>query len=222
MTPAEHYAMNKWLNASTQDSQARGRSSIAYTHLHEIDSFSQLSPLGLKTLPPAFHSRSHQKVRKPRLRTTRTYDAKTKTSGAITARIVKLNLSNLHIFNPLGPFDTRISINLEINLNDPSLDHDALVMADTPAEIDRVKDRVSYKHLNCYSIDLTKVSCEGLTPTYELELEVDAALLREQMRVMGEGKGESCFGEVVAGFLDDASFLMDYRAPPQPAPAPAA
>ena len=76
-------------------------------------------------------------------------------------------------------------------------------------EVPRVKDRLSYKHL-AYSIDLTKVEREGLDASYELELEVDSALLRQQMGLIKQGR-ESAYTEVVSGFLDNATFLMRER-----------
>lgn len=133
----------------------------------------------------------------------------------VKARIVKIPISNLHIFNPGPSYDCRISINLEVNLDRPELDLDALIAEDQQGtEVDRKKDRVSYKHLDVYSIDLTRVDRDGLAATFELELEVDSNVLREQMDLMQDGK-PNAFGDVVSGFLDNATFLMRRRPPPQ-------
>ncbi|KAK3100972.1 hypothetical protein LTR53_018657, partial [Teratosphaeriaceae sp. CCFEE 6253] len=142
------------------------------------------------------------------------------------ARIVKLNIANLHILNPAGDYDCRVSVNLEADLNAPHLAPHAELSEDWPpgsrVSPDRIKDRMSYRHL-LYRIDLTAVT----TPTpgggdgavgpakFELELEVEGKGLREQMRRIGGGggdKGEDAFADVVAGFWDNATLLMRQRA----------
>ena len=205
--------MNKYLNqiceAPTKAEQ--GRPKIAYKRIQETDSFYNLSKLGQQELPQALQRR--QSGRPPRLRISR----ETLVNGQPEkARIVKIPISNLHIYNPgtPKPFDCRISINLEVNLNKPNLHFDALIEGQTQVEVDRRKNRLSYKHLNTFSIDLTKVEMDGLAPTHELELEVDSNLLRTQMALMVEGR-PNAYGDVVSGFLDNATFLMRARPPPQ-------
>ena len=169
---------------------------MQYTHLHETDSFHALSPLGVQALPQALQRRRGK--REPRLRVT-------KDKTGVKARIVKIPIDHLHIYNPKYRYDCRISINLEVNLDRPDLDPDSLIADDSSInpsdpnrkpvvnEVPRVKDRLSYKHL-AYSVDLTKVEREGLGPTYELELEVDSNLLRQQMGFMREGEEARFWG----------------------------
>ena len=200
--------MNNYLNHTIQESMQPGRTRMSYVHLHERDSFYALSPYGQEALPSSLQRRQN---REPRVRITIDEDPKKEPHARNRPRrIVKVPINNLHIFNPHWNYDCRISINLEVNLDRPDLDPDALISQDPKQqqfrEVDRKKDRVSYKHL-AYSIDLTKVEREGLGATYELELEVDSTLLREQMRLMSEGKPHA-FGDVVGGFLDNATFLM--------------
>lgn len=207
--------MNKFLNKHIQASMQPGRVNMSYKHLRETDSFHNLSKLGQQVLPQSLQRR--QGSRKPRLRITRNDKAQ---GRPVIARIVKIPISNLHIFNPAPNYDCRISINLEVNLDRPDLDLDSLISDDKgqqAPEIDREKDRIAYRHLEVYSIDLTKVTRKGLEATHELELEVDSNVLREQMALMKDGK-PNAFGDVVSGFLDNATFLMRERPNLKPEP----
>ena len=65
---------------------------------------------------------------------------------------------------------------------------------------------MSYKHL-AYSIDLTKVESQGVPSKYELELEVDANVLRQQIE-RGKRGLDTAYTDVVSGFFDNATFLM--------------
>jgi hypothetical protein len=196
-----HEAMNNFLNAATQASHTQGRVPIVYEHLFQTDTFATLSKAGFDSLQKSV-TRRHQ-GRELRLRTSR--DTRT---GQILAHIVKVPLGNLHIQNPQEPYDCRVSMNLEVNF---PIDIDVAELIeppsyDRPAPPERRKDRLSYKHL-AYSIDLTKVESAGVAPKYELELEVDAAVLREQM-ARAKTNQDSAYSDVVAGFIDNATFLM--------------
>jgi hypothetical protein len=204
MSKDYHEHMNKYLNAAIQSSIQPGRVPMAYKHLYETDSFHALSPVGLAMLPEAIKRR--RRNHNLRLRVTR--DSK---SGRVLGRIVKMPIENLHIYNPAYPYDCRISINLEVNLDRPDIDPETLIVDSEHNEPDRKKDRLSYKHLS-FSIDLTKVESTGKHPTFELECEVDSAALRQQIQRAKEGR-ENAFGDVVGGFLDDVTFLMR-EAPP--------
>lgn len=195
--------MNKFLNSTAQASMAPGRVHMQYEHLYQTDTFATLSPAGLAALPPIVQ-RKPLHGRELRLRTTRN----TKTKQVI-AHIIKVPLGDLHIQNPGEPYDCRISMNLEVNLDRPDLRLEDLVEPpahDKPPAPERRKDRLSYKHL-AYSVDLTKVESAGVPPKYELELEVDANVLRAQIARVKKGQ-ESAYGDVVSGFLDNATFLM--------------
>ena len=197
--------MNEFLNATLMASREKGRVPIDYKHLRETDSFRTLSNLGVQSLPEVARKRPIE--RELRLRTT--VDDKTR---QVKARIVKIPLAHLHIFNPADPYDCRISMNLEVNMDRPNMDPEALVIPPTEertAHRDRHKDRLSYQHL-AYAVDLTRVDVNGLPPTFELELELDSVFLRQQMQLLKTG-APNAFGNVIESFLDNCTFLMRQR-----------
>lgn len=207
--------MNDFLNVAIQATMNnKGRVGMQYKHPKETDSFRALSAAGFAALPPSFKKIPSRQGRDLRLRTT------TNEKGQVTARIVKSHVADMHIFNPQYDYDCRITINLEANMNRPELapfedlvapisDLGASYKREQPP--DRKKDRLSYTHL-AYSIDLTRVDVPGLTK-YELELEVDASVLRQQIAAINEGRS-SGYQAVVSGFLDNATYLMRQRPGP--------
>jgi polynucleotide 5'-triphosphatase len=196
--------MNSFLNSTIQAAQAPGRVPFVYEHLFQTDTFATLSPAGLASLPPSVQKRRHLSGRELRLRTSRD----TRNPQKVLAHIIKVPLGDLHIQNPGEPYDCRISMNLEVNfpVDTPISDLIEAPTESKPAPPERRKDRLSYKHL-AYSVDLTKVESAGVAPKYELELEVDAGVLREQIE-RGKRGEDSAYTDVVAGFLDNATFLM--------------
>jgi len=218
MIQPEHKAMNQFLNSALQSSNAEaphGRVPMSYAHPKSRDSFRPLSQHGWDVLGASF--RRHCRGGRDGLKLRTTTNAAT---GEVEARIVKCKIADLHIFNPAGEYDTRISVNLEANLNLPSLGPDyASLSEDWPPgssiSPDRMKDRMSYAHL-VYRVDLTMVSLPrgagvAVAPKYELELEVQAEVLREQMRRAAREE-DHAFADVVSGFLDNATYLMRQRA----------
>lgn len=202
----EHKNMNDFLNKATQESVAnRGRHSIKYKHSRETDSFYNLSEEGIRALPEAAHRRKGQMRRDMKLRAST--DDKT---GQVTARIVKVPLGDhLHIFGAGDPYDIRISMNLEINLDRPGLDPNTLIeqpSADKPAAPSRKKDRLSYQHL-VYHVDLTRVDVAGLPPKYELELELDSNQMRRQIE-LAKGNKNNAVADLVEGFVNNMTYLM--------------
>ncbi|KAK5709641.1 hypothetical protein LTR17_019577 [Elasticomyces elasticus] len=203
----EHKAMNGFLNSALQKSkleEENGRVAMDYSHPKTRDSFLPLSDAGYNALPASF--RRHANKGDLRLRTTTNT-----TTGEVEARIVKTKISDLHIYNPAGDYDCRISLNLEANMNHRHFaPFDDLSDEWAPGDKispPRMKDRMSYKHL-VYQIDLTMVTVsKALPPKYELELEVQGQVLREQLRRLIQG-GENAFADVVNGFLDNATWLM--------------
>lgn len=206
--------MNKILNTALQDSRREGRIAIRYEHFTDVDSFHPLSATGLKALPPAIRARV-ERGRPPRLRTTVRHEKGR--SPYVAARIVKVSVGNLHIFSPNDPYDLRISVNVEVNLDRPDLHPDDLTVpaaSDNEEMPERRKDRISYSHL-AYQIDLTRVDVgtgdlKGPKPIYELEIEVETPLLRAQMAIAESGR-DCAFGDVVEGFWDNAVLLMRER-----------
>lgn len=203
MLEAAHRKMNEFLNRITKTAATTpGRKKIDYTHTRETDSFRTLNSAGLNMMPESLMRRGPRRDLK--LRT-----SKRDKDGAVTGRIVKLQLSQLQIYSPLDSYDVRISMNLEVNLDQPDLDTNDITDDPTPekpAQPERKKDRVSYKHLACQT-DLTRVDTPGLGPKYELELELDANLLRHQQQLLKFGQ-ENGFQAVVEGFMDNLTLLM--------------
>lgn len=201
--------MNNFLNTATKDSHLHqpGRVRIDYKHTHEIDEFRRLTDLAFKMLPPAVQKRPLG--REPKIRTTTDKPKNGERAGPPKACILKIPLSNLHIYNPRDEYDCRISMNLECNLLREGVDPYSLgaePTAEKPAPPARKKDRMSYKHL-AYQVDLTKVDVDGMPAKYELELEVDTSALRQQLVSLRQGQ-ESGFTNIVEGFLDNTTFLM--------------
>lgn len=193
---------------------------MQYKHPKETDTFLTLSNAGYAALPPAFHQRKPQKGQGLKLRTTINNE-----TNQVTARIVKSHVADIHIYNPNYDYDCRITINLEANLNRPDLAPFENLVETSPSAAsdstqptfkrdlhnlipDRKKDRLSYSHL-AYSIDLTRVDVRGIAK-YELELEVDAQVLRQQIAAIN-ARQPSGYQAVVSGFLDNAMFLMRQR-----------
>lgn len=101
-------------------------------------------------------------------------------------------------------------MNLEVNFMGDDIDPMALTNEPNPdkKKPSRSKDRMSYKHLNdTFSIDLTRVDTPGMPPTYELELELDANVARDQCALAAQGR-TSAFTPVVEGFVDNLTLLM--------------
>ncbi|KAK4508623.1 hypothetical protein PRZ48_002362 [Zasmidium cellare] len=203
MNEQEHKFMNMFLNDAIKESGAPGREKMVYEHLYEVDSFRALSKAGLAALPEAVHRRRPDRDLK--LRTTNNQK-----TGEVKARIIKVKLGeDLHIFGAGDPYDIRISMNLEINMDRP--DFDPGLMTEEPSETKRAppnrqKNRMSYKHL-AYQVDLTRIDLENMPHKYELELEVNANVLRDQIARL-EQRQPHAYTDVVDGFVSNMLMLM--------------
>lgn len=101
-------------------------------------------------------------------------------------------------------------MNLEVNFMGADINPDALTLEPRPEKRKpgRNKDRVSYKHLNnTFAIDLTRVDTANMDPSYELELELDANVARDQANLLATGR-PNAFMPVVEGFVDNLTLLM--------------
>jgi polynucleotide 5'-triphosphatase len=124
---------------------------IQYAHRRERDSFYELPPLMVQTLPAAVqHLIKQSKRHSVKVRVS--HDQKT---GQVLAKIIKTRVQDLDIYIPSSPLDCRISVNLEMKYDG---DIEALGRGvDKQGQPDRLKDRLSYTHSN-YQIDLTQVT----------------------------------------------------------------
>lgn len=153
----DHRHINDYLNSVIKRTLTPGRVPMTYSHPVVTDSFHHLSPYAKQLIPPAL-----QRYIKPK-QDVRIRVSTEKNTNKVLARLVKLKVADLHIYNPPVQ-DCRISINVEVNLNRPDVDADALIAADDAQRGNsaaRTKDRMSYKHL-AYTIDLTKVDQDGM------------------------------------------------------------
>ena len=101
-------------------------------------------------------------------------------------------------------------MNLEVNFMGKDIDPGALTndANSNKNKPSRSKDRMSYKHLNnTFAIDLTRVDSPGMDPIYELELELDANVARDQSARL-EQRQQSAYMPVVEGFVDNLTHLM--------------
>ncbi|GAB7357148.1 hypothetical protein MBLNU459_g8141t1 [Dothideomycetes sp. NU459] len=213
MTEVQHKTMNEFLNKRTQESMLPGKVRMDYKHRYERDTFAALSHAGVNALPQA--ARNYLQGRyNPRLRTT--HNSRPKAGeNALLAKIVKIRLADLDILSPFTDFDCRISMNIEVDmLNRPDIDPSLIV---EPAERERdgqgerLKDRVSYKHL-AYSVDLTQVILQNGEKCHELEIEVDAVKLREHAVKATEGQ-VNAYGDLIEGLVNNVLLLAKVRGP---------
>jgi hypothetical protein len=144
--------MNTFLNDAVKASMPQPgspRIPLSYAHKRERDTFYEISA---NELPPVIQHHLHPR-HKPKVRVTT--DQKT---GELLAKIVKCRLADLDVYSPSTCVDWRISVNIEMNF-DGDIRH--LQVSDGGGArgrggVDRVKDRMSYRHL-AYQIDLTQV-----------------------------------------------------------------
>lgn len=72
--------------------------------------------------------------------------------------------------------------------------------------LERVKDRLSYIHLNS-RIDLTQVTAPG-RKTHELEIELDMDDTLSHIRTIKSGKADDMFEDGIRRFLNNVRILV--------------
>lgn len=201
--------MNEYLNRAIQGSIAPDRVRLAYKHRYERDSFATLNKAGYDCLPDL--AKAHINPNHAlKLRTTTDTKAPKGSPQSTLGRIVKVRLDDLDIHCPRMDFDCRISVNLEVDLNNrPDIDPALIINPPNPGDDvspDRMKDRLSYKHL-AYSVDLTQVTLPNNQKTHELEIEVDTGRLREEAMRLTQGQ-DSAYEMLIDGLLSNVFTLM--------------
>ncbi|KAI4097582.1 MAG: hypothetical protein LQ344_000315 [Seirophora lacunosa] len=212
MTAAQHSRLNNFLNGALKASKPappgeapkKARVPLDYVHTYETDAFYDLSQHALSTLPPSVQNYLDRR-NKPKVRITTNQK-----TGQVTAKIIKVRISDIEIYSPQTPFDWRVSISLEVNY-----DGDLKELAE-PTEgrggtrPDRNKDRVSYKHSH-YQIDLTQVKSaegsSGVEKEHELEVEISSAAVREQGLLVLQRQPNK-YEELIKGFVDNVRTLV--------------
>ncbi|OZJ06531.1 hypothetical protein BZG36_00583 [Bifiguratus adelaidae] len=142
MSLDQHRYFNNMLNDLVNKSNAKDYKGarIQYKHTRETDRFYESFGKKLRV----------------------TYDQETRQKLAV---VEKRRIGNLDVHSPNMPFDYRVSVNVEIPSQDPTV----------PQSFERNKDRLSYRH-QLIKIDLTQVKGEQIPGrpqevTHELEVE---------------------------------------------------
>ncbi|KAL8903775.1 MAG: hypothetical protein Q9207_003699 [Kuettlingeria erythrocarpa] len=210
MTVGQHSRLNQFLNRSLQDSKPplknpkKPRLPLDYVHTYETDTFYSLSPNALSLLPPSIQHHLDRR-NKPKVRITT--DQRT---GQVTARIIKVRISNIEVYCPQTAFDWRLSVSLEVNWDGDLRDLVESTEGMNGRSPDRNKDRMSYKHSH-YQIDLTQVKLGDIGPKaekeHELEVELSSAAVREQGQLVLQQKPNNYEG-LVKGFVDNVRLLV--------------
>lgn len=214
MTENQHQKLNDFLNARVKEThpgnvENRGkRVQIQYLHRREVDKFFELPPALQANLPPVVRSKLNPRhAVKVRV----SYDQKT---DAVLAKIIKVRLVDLNIYNPAYPLDCRISINFEMKWDG---DLEDLVVSSTSP--DRIKDRLSYSQSH-YQIDLTQVTqmatvngVKRMEKEHELEIEISAAAVRDQGQRAARNEPNE-YLSLVEGMIDNVRVLQR-NVPPQ-------
>ncbi|KZT09295.1 mRNA capping enzyme [Laetiporus sulphureus 93-53] len=182
MSPMQHRHFNGLLNGLKVSPPPYSTSPISYEHLRLIDSF--------------YASEGHGE----RIRVTR--DEK---SGTVQACVRKVRLASLDIYCPKRAADWRISVNVEVPVQQPI----------GTATHTRRKDRMSYSHEE-FLIDLTQVTSNAAGKTevlHELEVEIarsdfllSMAAKRGDPSVPEQERG--AFDELIRAFVNNARILV--------------
>ncbi|KAJ5509420.1 hypothetical protein N7527_011563 [Penicillium freii] len=206
MTVEQHRAMNNFLNEAVKASMPQANSTripLAYVHKKERDTFYEIQA---SDLPPVIRQNLNPR-HKPKVRVTT--DERT---GEILAKIVKCRVADVDVCSPRTTVDWRVSVNLEMEYtgdvsNLPVID--AAVIKGGRG--DRIKDRMSYRHL-AYQVDLTQVAKSDQQPgknefDHELEVEVSAEEIRRQGQLAMSGDPKNQYEDLVKGFVDNIRVL---------------
>ncbi|OQE87110.1 hypothetical protein PENNAL_c0020G08033 [Penicillium nalgiovense] len=206
MTVEQHRAMNNFLNETVKASMPQPNSTripLAYVHKKERDTFYEIQ---VADLPPVIRQNLNPR-HKPKVRVTT--DERT---GEILAKIVKCRIADVDVCSPRTTVDWRVSVNLEMEYTG---DVSNLPVVDTAVSKggrgDRIKDRMSYRHL-AYQVDLTQVAKSDQQPgknefEHELEVEVSAEEIRRQGQLAMSGDPKNQYEDLVKGFVDNIRLL---------------
>lgn len=141
---------------------------MEYVHTHERDSFYELPPSQLHTLPEVLREHLANQRFKTKVRVTT--DQKT---GRVLNKIVKARIADCNVYSPMTRFDWRVSVNMEMPWTGDIEGLVAMAGADVSGGVGggegvRMKDRMSYRHL-AYQIDLTQVTDVSFTLCGEID-----------------------------------------------------
>jgi mRNA capping enzyme, beta chain len=152
--------MNNFLNEAVKASMPQAglnRIPLSYAHKKERDTFYEVPP---SEIPPRIQNYLNPR-HKPKVRVTTD-----QRNGEVLAKIIKCRIADLDVYSPRTNVDWRISVNLEMNFD---RDVRQFPISDGGARGrtggERIKDRMSYRHL-AYQIDLTQVGSAEVSCMY--------------------------------------------------------
>ncbi|MCJ1287599.1 mRNA-capping enzyme subunit beta [Xylographa opegraphella] len=218
MTESQHQSLNRFLNeayiaslpppSQATSPSAKPRIPMNYIHTKECDTFYELSQAAELTLPPSIRAQINPRHNKAKVRVTT--DQKT---GRVLARIIKVRVADLDVYNPGTPFDWRVSVNLEMNFTG-DMGELVEVMEGGKRAPERNKDRMTYKHL-AYQIDLTQVKSAEVVHSAEKEHELEIELASDELRKhgnllqLGQING---YETLIKGFINNVRVLTRHFA----------
>ena len=146
------------MNLAVNKSTAPDREAISYQRIKDDDQSFKLpngTPL-LNQLPQVARDTLLSTGKNLQLSIRVTRDSTTKLVRE-NGMIMKIKLANMHVLQPLYDFDWRISVNLEVPYTGTLEDIAAVYGGQADGDYQRMKNRVSYKHLKNFSLDLTQI-----------------------------------------------------------------
>ncbi|KAL8806168.1 MAG: hypothetical protein Q9200_005144 [Gallowayella weberi] len=209
MTMAQHAQLNEFLNKAVIESKpappnappksGRPRVPLVYARFKQTDTFYDLSPNALNTLPPVIQNyldRRHS----PKVRITTEQG-----TGKEVGRIIKVKVADIEVYCPRALFDWRVSVNLEMKWTGDVRDLVKSTEGKDRRNPERKKNRLSYKQ-GPYQMDLTQVEKLGansaIEKEHELEIELSTAAVREQIhRVLSHQP--DAYEDLIKGFVDN-------------------
>lgn len=214
----QHKNINNFLNKVFESSKLPNRIPLDYVHLRERDSFYELPADKYHILPPSIRETLNPR-HKTRVRVTT--DQKT---GKVIKKIIKARIADLNVYSPMFAFDWRVSVNMEMPYTGDYENLYPLGGGTGTGDGDRNKDRLSFRHMNLYQIDLTLVTDvstahpfplmhanegqkNGTKKEHELEVEVEGEEIRKH-GLLAKDKKPNSYEQLVKGFVDNVRVLV--------------
>ncbi|KAI5808615.1 mRNA capping enzyme beta chain [Peziza echinospora] len=175
---------------------------MEYKHTRERDTFRDLAPQTISSLPPLIQKLSKKP---PRVRVT------TDQQGKVIHKIIKCRIADLNVLSPCTAFDWRVSVNLEMPYTGGLEEKDGVIVPKPGGKgnsIERNKDRMSYKCLGGkFKVDLTQVTGnDHAKKEHELEIELDTMAVKRQ-GTLAMRNSPNGFEELVKGFVNNIRVL---------------
>ncbi|KAL8697264.1 MAG: hypothetical protein Q9224_002403 [Gallowayella concinna] len=214
MTMAQHAQLNEFLNKAVIESSplppnapprlGRPRVPLVYARFKQTDTFYDLSPNALNTLPPVIQNYLDRR-NAPKVRITTEQG-----TGKEVARIIKVKVANIEVYCPRTLFDWRVSVNLEMKWDGDVKDLVKSTEGKEQRNPERKKNRLSYKQ-GPYQMDLTQVEKIGanaaIEKEHELEIELSTTAVREQIHRVLTHQPDA-YEDLIKGFVDNVRTVV--------------